>query len=301
MILLTGATGFLGSSLLKRFLEARYDVCCVKRKSSNLHRVSEVINCCKWYDLEPGIIEQIFKENPIRIVIHCATNYGREDCEYFKVYQTNVFFPLELLEFGLKYGCKYFINTDTFSVKEIDCLWGGSRKPYKGAYTITKYMFTHIVREQIAKWDISFINLQLEHLYGPNDGENKFVNSILRQLQENVKELELTEGLQVRDWVYLEDVEDAYMSVLRQIERFGSRAFHQIEVGTGEGRSVREFVETAKRLTNSSTELLFGKRQMNQSELPCSIANIHMLQSLGWCFEHGIEEGIRKIINGKLK
>lgn len=298
MILLTGATGFLGSNLLKRLMEARFDVCSIKRMSSSLHRVEEVIDCCKWYDWQPGIIKQIFKDNPIRIVIHCATNYGREDSEYFNVYQTNLFFPLEILEYAIKYGCKYFINTDTFSVKEIDCIWKDGKKPYKGVYTTTKYLFTHIVRDQIEKWDISFINFQLEHLYGPKDGEKKFVGFLLKQLQENVKELELTEGTQIRDWIYLEDVLDAYITVIRQISNFKSRAFHQIEVGTGNGSSVREFVEIAKSLTNSSTELLFGKKELHHSELSCSFADIHVLQSLGWHSKYRIEDGIKKILYG---
>ncbi len=296
MILLTGATGFLGSGVLRRLIADGWDVCCIKRKTSDLYRVEGIMGECKWYNLEAGVIEQIFRDNPIQMVIHCATNYGREDTEYFNVYQTNVILPLELLEYAIKYGCRVFINTDTFFVKGIRCLWEERGKPYRSVYTTTKYLFTHIVKEQIAKWDVAFLNLQLEHLYGAGDGEHKFANFVLGQLQRNVDEIELTEGTQVRDWIYIEDALEAYGIVVSQAEHFAKGALHQIEVGTGEGRSVREFVETAKRVVGSSTKLLFGKKKMHQGELLYSCADTHILKSIGWVPQYGIEEGLRKTI-----
>lgn len=261
MILLTGATGLLSSGILQRLVEGGWKVCYIKRETSDLHRVARVAESCKWYNLKAGIIKQIFEENSIHMVIHCATNYGREDSEYFEVYQTNLFVPFELLENAIRYECRTFINTDTFFVKQIGCLWEDGKKPYRNTYTTMKYLFTYIVREQIAKWNKSFLNLQLEHLYGVGDSEGKFVNHILRQLRENVREIELTEGTQLRDWIYIEDALEAYMAVVRQTGRFAIGAFHQIEVGTGEEKSFRVFVETAKRIMNSSSKLLFGKNR----------------------------------------
>lgn len=296
MVLLTGATGFLGSGLLKRLLHAGWEVCCIKRKTSDCLRVKEIMGQCRWYDLGQGVIEKIFQGHPIQMVIHCATDYGKEPGGYFDVYRANVAFPLELLEYALKYGCQYFINTDTFFVKAIKCPQAAGKELYRSAYTRTKYLLTYIVKGQIAGWDIAFLNMQLEHLYGEDDGEQKFASFILRQLRENRSQVELTEGTQIRDWVYMEDVLDAYMAVIQCRSQFGIRRFHPFEVGTGEGHSLKEFVQAVKEQTGSSTRLLFGKRQMQQGELAYSCADVRAMEGLGWKARYKMADGIREMI-----
>ncbi|MCI8992068.1 MAG: NAD(P)-dependent oxidoreductase [Eubacterium sp.] len=299
MILLTGATGFLGSNLLKKLLDDGQEVCCIKRNKSDCRRIEKVKNACVWYDLETEPAERIFQDHKIELVIHCATDYGRNEADYFKVYQTNVFFPLKLLECAVKYGCKYFINTDTFSVKMIDYLWRDSMPLYRDTYHKSKYLFTHIAKDYLDKWDIAFINLQLEHIYGPDDGEGKFVSYVLDNLQKCADQIELTEGKQIRDWIYLDDVVEAYTAVVNQRQKFAKGKFHQLEVGTGVGTSLREFVETAKKVTNSTTKLLFGAKSMQHGELPCSRADNRKLTELGWQPGYNIEDGIRAILKSK--
>lgn len=299
MILLTGATGFLGSNLLKRLLNDGQDVCCIKRTASDCKRIEKVKNECIWYDSETDSIEQIFREFEIELVIHCATDYGRKESDYFKVYETNVFFSLKLLECAVEYGCKYFINTDTFFTKMIDYLWMDDVPLYRDTYLKSKYLFTHIAKDGLDKWDIAFINLQLEHIYGPDDGEGKFVSFLLENLQKGTDQIELTKGEQIRDWIYLDDAVEAYIAVIHNRKKFTGGQFHQLGVGTGVGTSLREFAETAKRVTNSKANLLFGAKDMKHGELSCSKADNLELFSLGWEPEYNIEDGIKAIIKSK--
>lgn len=301
MILLTGATGFLGSRLLRELINEKYEVICIKRSTSNCSRVQDMLSLCKWHDDDKDDMEGLFRDNEIDTIIHCATNYGRNPEEYIEVYESNLAFPLRLIKYALKFECRYFINTDTFFVREIKNLWKNNEHIYMNAYVKSKYVFTNIVKDQIDAFGLAFINLQMEHIYGPDDGKGKFVNYLMKNLMENVTAIELTEGKQKRDWIYIEDAISAYIVILKKRKVFAPGAYYNFEVGTGVETSLREFAETLKKLTNSTTRLEFGKREMNPYELQNSCANNKDLCRLGWRPCYDIQSGMVAMIKESMK
>lgn len=298
MILLTGATGFLGSNLLKRLLDAGYQLCCIRRSTSDCTRINKYMDACIWYDIDKLDIDYIFCNHPINVVIHCATDYGRDGSECIKVYQSNLSFPLILLDCAQRHGCQLFINTDSFFTRQASNLWREGREPYMATYTKSKYLFICVVKEEIEKRGVPFINMQLEHVYGLGDRKDKFVSFLLENLLRNTKRLELTSGSQMRDFIYVEDVLDAYLEVLKNIKKFNDSKFYQFEVGTGNAVSLRRFAEKAKELTGSVTELAFGQKPDARNEVVYSCANNGALMELGWKPQFDIANGLKKLIKG---
>ena len=103
-LLITGATGFLGSHLTKKFVDENYKVVILKRICSDPWRIKDVLDkiCC--YNVDKTGIESPFQENKIDIIIHAAVNYGRDGI--VKTVETNINFPLKL---SLKFKIKLFI------------------------------------------------------------------------------------------------------------------------------------------------------------------------------------------------
>ena len=299
MILLTGATGFLGSNLLRKLVCENYKVICTRRTSSKFDRVKDVYDKCMWFNTDIYDIEELFKKYDIDILIHCAATFGRRENEYFQVYESNLVFPLRLFEKAQKYECKYFMNTSTFFVKEIQNVKNINEKIYLDAYVKSKYFFSNIIKDGIENSNIAFLNLQLEHMYGAGNGAGKFVEYVIRSLKSNVQYLELTEGLQTRDWVYIDDVISAYLTILHNLEKYEEGQFYDFEVGTGIEISVKTFVQEIKKMTHSSTELQFGKIEMHKNELIASHADNRTLCDLGWKPVYDISKGIEKMINGE--
>ena len=76
-ILLTGATGFLGSYLLRLFVKSGYEVIALKRTTSNTYRIDSYLKKVTLYDIDKVNLEDIFKNHKIDIVINTVTKYLR--------------------------------------------------------------------------------------------------------------------------------------------------------------------------------------------------------------------------------
>ena len=79
-ILLTGATGFLGSHVLEMLLSCEgVKVTAVKRSFSNLDKIGHLAGhpALKLYDLDRTTLPEIFSAEKIDTSIHVATEYGR--------------------------------------------------------------------------------------------------------------------------------------------------------------------------------------------------------------------------------
>lgn len=292
-VLITGATGFLGSHLTKAFIQEGYEVIILKRSFSNTWRISNVLSKVTSFNIDRCSLEQPFKDcGPIDIIIHTATKYDRNGESATQLVDANISYPLKLMETAIAYQTKRFINTDSFIHK------GNNGYKHLAAYSLTKKHFLDWGREFSFEEKIQFINVKLEHLYGSFDNENKFSSYILRSCLNNVTELHLTPGDQKRDFIHINDVVSAYLLLLKQDD---SPWFKEYELGTGETATIRDFVEMIHRKSQSKTKLKFGAIPHRENEIMESKANNIELKKLGWRSEVNLEEGIEFILSDEKK
>lgn len=283
-VLLTGATGFVGSHILKALLERGHAVCIVKRNRSDLKRVQEYLPYCTTYNLEEADIKEILTKNKVECIVHCAAYYGRADKEHAQNVEANIVFPLQILYAGLESGVEYFINTDTFFTKQMEKPAGPREKMYMQGYSLSKYQFRQWGR-MAAGEGINFVNMKLEHVYGEHDNKDKFIPCIVKSCRENAGAVALSQGKQKRDFIYVKDVADAYCKVLDSFELSPNEPpgkYMEYEVGTGRMRSVREFVELIHSTLGSRSILEWGRVPMKEGELMESKADITKLKEIGW-------------------
>ena len=82
------------------------------------------------------------------------------------------------------------------------------------------------------------------------------------------------------DFIYVEDVVEAYWQILRHQDK--DLFYHRYEIGTGEVTSIKELAIMAKKLLHSKTRLAFGALPYRENEIMESKANIESLNRLGW-------------------
>jgi len=280
--LLTGATGYLGSHLLKELLKDGHKVVILKRSTSNTHRIDECLDKVIFYDLDTDKIEDPFlMDAPFDAVIHTATCYGRKGESLSDIIESNLLFPLKLLELASDGGAGLFINTDTSLPRELN------------TYALSKKQFAEWGQRLHGAGKIRWINMVIEHFYGPGDDETKFLTWLVRSCLINVPEIHLTKGEQRRDFIHVKDVVRAFQTVLCAQSPEQSVEY---AVGYGESVTVRYFAEMVHRLSSSRSLLRFGAVPYRADEEMESCADISALIALGWSPKIGLEDGLKKTI-----
>lgn len=288
-ILLTGVTGYLGSHLAETLLANGCEIVALKRVSSSLRRIEHLLPQLTLHDVDAVDMNALFtQDGKIDAVIHAATCYGRNGESASEIADANLTFPLKLLNAAVGAKVELFINTDTVLDK------------YLNPYSLTKAQFAEWGRYFSLRSELKFINLKLEHFYGPNDDASKFTTHVINSCLVNVDELKLTLGEQKRDFVYISDVVSAYNLMLDKWKELSDH-YAEFEVGSGIAITIREFVETVHRLTNSTTQLMFGAIPYRAAEVMLSQAHTDDLKELGWECEVDIETGMNHVINFQRK
>lgn len=289
-ILLTGITGFLGSHLAEALILQGHEVIGLKRLHSKTERLKEVSDRIRFVSIENGV-EPIFEAHPdVKLIIHAATAYGNAGEDVSNIVAANVVMPLKLLEWSARQDNCAFINSDTFFCK------ANETYGHLAAYIATKKFFLQLAKSLATEKNATFCNMQIEHMYGPGDGAQKFTTSIVQQLLDNKSEIKLTPGLQVRDFVFVDDVVAAYLKVAAAVESKTLKGLKSFEIGTGMPHTVMDFVTMAHKIIASKSQLLFGSLPYRESEIMHSQANIDALNELGWYPKVGLENGIEALV-----
>lgn len=290
-ILLTGGSGFLGSALALHFCNLGHEVALLLRPMSNLNRLkgrdAEVIR--GYFSSDTELADFVHTVKP-DVVIHTACAYGRHGETMLQIIDSNLRFGAVLLQSLLQLNKPVsFINTGTALASNVS------------AYALSKH--------QLVEWGrmladqsggkLRFINVLLQHMYGPGDDGSKFTSHVLHACHRNDLELKLTAGEQARDFIFIDDVVSAYSTLLTRLEHV--EMMQDIEIGSGVAPTIREFVETAHKLTGSQTLLLFGALPYRANEAMNCVANIESMRKIGWQPAFDLSTGLKKTIELEFK
>lgn len=282
-IILAGATGFLGRKLLKRLLESGHRVLCPIFNGNidefSAHSACEIISTEDF-----AFVETVQRFGP-EIVINASGVYDRRGIPVSHLTEGNIIFPLRLLNMvleGSEGGGKFrmWINSCT------------SLPEYLDTYTMSKYQLAHWGRIYAERHNFTFVNVLLEHFYGPFDKNVKFIQFVLEKLFAN-ECINLTAGLQERDFIYVDDVVDGYMAILCG----DLKGYNNISLGSGECVAIRTLVEFLKREAGSSSILNFDAVPLRENEPMRLISDLTAMRSLGFTPKYSWQDGMKKTID----
>lgn len=284
-LLITGATGFLGSHLCRHLIASGHQLAALVRPNSNLKKLEglniQLIELAEHQQLAAKV-SQLNLDG----VIHTACSYGRKGESVLEVVEANYLLGVALLQGCIGAGRPIvFLNTGTVLQSSV------------GIYAITKNQFSELGMQLCAGSkapNIQFIDIALQHMFGPGDDASKFTTHVIRSCLANVNNLPLTEGTQRRDFIYIDDVVQGYSTLLDQAGSLNKA--ERVELGSGYAPTLREFVEMVHQLSNSKTKLEFGAVPMRAGDTPICVANTQRMQQLGWSARYSLQEGITKTI-----
>lgn len=288
-ILITGGNGFLGSSLAENFLNRDYNVSLLVRSNSNLSRLQTNIDNYKIYKFwnSDNLSNILIDVNP-DVIIHTACNYGRNNEFFETVFEANYRFGLSLIN-GVESLNKevFFINIGTILPPQINF------------YSFSKNQFSELGKFiSLNNQKIRFINVLLQHMYGPGDDEKKFTSYIINSCLRNESHVNLTRGEQQRDFIYIKDVTEALAVICDNLQILDNG---NIEIGSGSLISIKELVLKIHKISNSKTELNFGAINSGISDIELPAADLSILKGLNWKPVYSIDDGIIETIKNSKK
>jgi len=296
-ILVTGASGFIGLPLVKELSKYKKVIALIRNETSFIKSVSlkSIDNVIVW-NIDNLPIEDIFKQYEISGIIHLATYYTRdhkqEDIK--RIIDSNVTFPLELLNLGIKYSINWFINTGTgfeyqekrFLLEETDSIIS------ENLYAQSKVMFDQSARFLLKDKSIPYLNMILFSPYGETEPKYKIISNIINSFLQN-KKLVIKNPNQKLDLLYYIDIVDAYIKAINYLEELDIVINDRINLGSNEIFTIKEIVEKVRDVTNSNTEIVYENSDICINRLP----NVdRALNVLKWTSKISFQEGLKRMV-----
>jgi len=202
-ILLTGATGFIGTNFVLR-LHQKYEIIALVRPTSNTNKIEKYCEIYR-YDDDFKCLENLFNEKKFDGVVHIAAlapTAANPNNNIDDLINSNITFGTRLLE-ASKEKIKFFINTSS-SFNYCNCT------TYRPAslYAASKKAFEDIMTYYALDNDeIVYTNLLFFNAYGPNDKANSTrLFSLLDKVAKSGEVLQMTDGTQIVDYSHVFDV-----------------------------------------------------------------------------------------------
>lgn len=178
-------------------------------------------------------------------------------------------------------------------------MYGGNPAPFTedmrpdpaGFYALSKHFGEELVRYFGGVHKLSWLILRIGILYGPAQNPGMFIPSLVTSLLRG-ESFEMTEGRQVRDFIYIDDVTDAVVRSLAQRTVCGV-----FNIGSGTAYSMRDTAETIQRLVGAEGLLRPGARAYRTDEVWDYRLDITRTRKvLGWVPAVAFEDGLRRTI-----
>lgn len=292
-ILVTGGSGFIGSSLSKSLIDLGHEVTIVGVKTESLiHPKSKFLHL--------GIESSINKNLKQDCVFHLAANNDTLCCDKEEMFRNNLLEPINLFNSLYRNGCKKFIYASTTAV------YGNMPAPFEeektkpdplNFYAESKYAFEKFAEEFCkSKKDISVIGLRYCNVYGMGEFHKNKRASMIYQIYNQIKNEEEVKvfkyGEQKRDWCYIDDVVAANVCCL---EYNKSNIFN---VASGKSHSFNIIIQIIENYLGKKARIKFidcDFKEKLQTNTECNIDKAK--NELGWYPKYNIREGIKDYIN----
>jgi len=299
-ILVTGGAGYIGSHVVKMLGEKGHDITVYDNLSTG-HDWALLYGKLIRGDLaDRGLLEKTVKELGPDAVIHFAASIQVEESvrKPLLYYRNNVANTLNLLESVADSGVKHFIYSSTAAVygipEKIPVDEGAPLKPIN-PYGASKVMIERVLEDVAHTADFTYVALRYFNVAGADPGGRigqaykEATHLITRALKTAKGESEklliygtdypTPDGTCIRDYIHVEDLAEAHLRALDYLRDEGRS--DRMNCGYGHGFSVREVVDTAKKVTG--VDFRVEETGRRAGDPPALIADSRLLRDrTGW-------------------
>jgi len=294
-ILVTGGAGFIGSQIADTYIKKGHDVIIIDNLSTG---VKEYINpSAKFYkaDINDSSVDEIFKKHKIDVISHHAAQIDLRksvDNPKFDI-NVNVIGSVNMLQYAVKYGIKKFIFASTGGAiyGEHDYFPADENHPVRpfAPYGINKYSVEKYLFYFNHAYGLDYVILRYANVYGPRQnphGECGVVAIFTEKIINGKEPLINGDGLQTRDYVFVQDVVNANVLAL------GKTKPAVYNIGTSIETDVNYIFQSINKFAGKNFEEKHGPAKIGEQRR--SVLSYEKIkQELGWIPAIDIETGLK--------
>ena len=290
-ILIAGGTGFIGFHLAKKCLSLNWSVTSLSTNKPKKNRKLKKVN----YK-----ICDVSNYNQINKKIKPDYDYVVNLAGY--VDHTNKPKTMKSHYIGCKNLSNFFLNSKIKKFVQIgSCIeYGKIESPQKeikqnkktfSIYGKAKLLSTIFLQNFYKKYNFPVTILRLYLVYGPFQDTNRVIPITIINALKN-KSFNCSNGQQLRDFTYIDDIISAIIKTLKNLKSSGEI----INIGSGKPIAIKKVIIKICELLNSGKPL-FGKIDLRKDEIMKLYPNINKAKKiLRWNSRTPLEVGLRKTI-----
>lgn len=301
-IFITGITGFIGAGLARAMLKDGVEVHGLVRPTSDLWRIKDIKDELHLHMgdlLDTESIRTAIKEARPDTIFHLGV-YGSHPA-YEKdremIMRSSLWSTVALLDAAKENGVNMVINTGSSSE------YGTKDHPMRedeliepnSYYAVGKAAQTLYCQQFAREEKLPVIILRLFSVYGPQEDSTRFIPTLLTKTFAN-EDVPLADPNIARDFIYLDDVIDAYRAAAGKPELSGE----VFNIGSGTQHTLKEAFDTAVALTGSTSKPILGaytNRSFDTNQWVADISKAHL--QLGVTPRYSLEDGLRATLDWK--
>ena len=299
-VILTGATGFIGANLARRLLHDGHEIHLLVRPGYTQWRIEAIRSDVHLREVNLGdeealtrIVGNIRPDWVFHLAAHGAYSW---QTDLRQMVQTNIIGTINLVEACLETGFDAFVNTGSSSEygfkdhapSETEWLEPNSY------YAVTKASATLFCRYTAQRRSVHLPTLRLYSVYGPYEEPKRLMPTlILHGLKGKLPPLVHPDV--ARDFVYVDDVSEAYLLATAQTDREPGAVYN---VGTGVQTSLRDVVDVAQQVMDITVEPEWDSMPDRQWDTNVWVSDNRKIQDeLGWRPRHTFEQDFRLMVH----
>ena len=304
-VIITGGAGFIGSNFVRYFLNLEpdsnvivYDLLTYAGSLDNLSDVQDKIHFVKCDICDIQALSKIFENTDVVFHFAAETHVDRSIYLPSSFIQTNVVGTYNLLEISKEKGVKLFVHIST------DEIYGSIEKGYvredsplnpSSPYSASKASADLLAQSYFKTYGLPVIIIRPSNNFGPYQFPEKLIPLCITQLLEEKPVPIYGKGLQMRDWIYVEDC----CSGIYEIYKKG-RPGEVYNLGAGNIKTNIDVVKKIIEIMQKPHKYIVKVKDRPAHDFRYAM-NTDKLRKLGWKPLVSFEEGIYKTVDWYLK
>ncbi|MFD8738402.1 UDP-glucose 4-epimerase GalE [Streptomyces sp. NPDC059618] len=314
--LITGGAGYIGAHVARAMAGAGERVVALDDLSSGVpNRLPESIPLVQGSSLDGDLLKRVLAEHAVTGVVHLAARkqVGESVAEPTRYYQENVGGLATLLEAVAGAGVERFVFSSSAAVygnPDVDLITEDTPCAPMSPYGETKLAGEWLVRAAGRAHGISTVCLRYFNVAGAASPElaDTGIFNIVPMVFDRLTRGEAPrifgddyptpDGTCVRDYIHVADLAEAHLAAARRLTR-GTSGDLTVNIGRGEGVSVRELVSLVAEVTGNPVEPLVEPRR--PGDAPRAVASAALAAAeLDWSAHRGVREMVESAWRGWL-